>query len=1068
MDQPDDSADQLAATRAILPSEFMRQLRPDEFSDSGSEPAFILEAYELEQRLEYVTARNETHDFEIFCRKLCERIVCKNLKPATGPEGGGDSKADSETFAVSDEITTLHYVGEANSGSERWAFAFSAKKQWQQKARSDIEGIAATGRPYTKVFIATSRYGRSKDVAKIQDELSEKFGFRVEIFDRSWIIDRVLTHGNQDIAVDYLGVGKRNEKARVGPADYARSQQLEDLEKEIQDPAAYAGIEAQRVTDALLAATLSKELERPPFETHGRFERAIRIADQHGLLSQQIEARYQRLWTAFYWFDDFDLLDREFDAFAELALGSPAARHAERLANLLQCLITAVAQGYRSAEQVRLLERRSALVARLEFLAGQKDRPNNALEARTTSLMLEITSLAFDRRDEISPFWQEVEAILEAASGLAEYDAERLSQLIEEVGPLAGNDPAYGELVDKLAAFMGKRVGEGESGRILLRRARRLDTNADRLEIIRLLGRATHQLTKREYAEELIEASYMLAVAYRGTGTLWAARAAALFAVASIIADSEHDSHPSVTLVPALMLLIWIDIELRLLPEALDAIRMVNGCRKLLPLDDASKVRVDERLKEFDGVLTCQFLNSSADDFEVMAGLPTVLERLGLPMSCGALLYALGYAERLGERQPEEEPEGGLEGMFARAANQPAGDLGGRPLVTGSPQPHSIETRVIGMRVAVHLSGSDTALLAGQTLLAVIDTLFATVIGLRIGAFVERFDIDLVESDVATAPSVDFDGNNMRAKLHWPAGSTPADHLGESGTHSQFLLLSTLMLVATSLADRQKISLEKLFREESLLERVSAAVASSNSRIRAMNSPASRLTDWNELSLERFPPKADRPVIVRVPEADPEEETISERYATGDHRSVEVRSILDIPQWEQARWIGVMLGLQHDLPIVGLHFEDREAGRQIFERWRERFGARDVEGAIHIAILRELPGRPPSHYAVLLMAGTEPGDFAGTLVSMPSRLKLLEPAADTNLRFFLDNYPAGGSFILVPTYVKENGEPDLMMDLAILKHDLSIRRVADIGKSDLEIIGVQLLEQMEARDGSPP
>ena len=108
MDQPDDSADQLAATRAILPSEFMRQLRPDEFSDSGSEPAFILEAYELEQRLEYVTARNETHDFEIFCRKLCERIVCKNLKPATGPEGGGDSKADSETFAVSDEITTLH------------------------------------------------------------------------------------------------------------------------------------------------------------------------------------------------------------------------------------------------------------------------------------------------------------------------------------------------------------------------------------------------------------------------------------------------------------------------------------------------------------------------------------------------------------------------------------------------------------------------------------------------------------------------------------------------------------------------------------------------------------------------------------------------------------------------------------------------------------------------------------------------------------------------------------------------------------------------------------------------
>lgn len=306
----------------------------------------------------------------------------------------------------------------------------------------------------------------------------------------------------------------------------------------------------------------------------------------------------------------------------------------------------------------------------------------------------------------------------------------------------------------------------------------------------------------------------------------------------------------------------------------------------------------------------------------------------------------------------------------------------------------------------------------------------------------------------------------MRATLHWPSGSTPADHLGENGTHSQFLLLSTLMLLATSTSDGQKISLEKLFRQESLLERVSAAVASSNSRIRSMNSKASRLAEWDALATENFPPKPDRPVIVRVPETDPEEEEVSERFAAGDHRSVEVRSILDIPQWERAGWIGVMLGLEYDLPIIGLHFEDREAGREIFERWRERFGARDLDGAIHVAILRELPGRPPSHYAVLLMPGAKPEE--GLLMSMPSRLKLLEPAVDTNLRLFLENYPAGGSYILVPGYVKESGELELMKDLAILKHDLSIRKVADIENSSLEIIGVQILEEMEARDGSPP
>lgn len=61
-------------------------------------------------------------------------------------------------------------------------------------------------------------------------------------------------------------------------------------------------------------------------------------------------------------------------------------------------------------------------------------------------------------------------------------------------------------------------------------------------------------------------------------------------------------------------------------------------------------------------------------------------------------------------RQPEEEPEGGLEETFARVANQPAGDLRGRPLLTGSPEPHSIETRVIRMRVVVHVPGSDSSI----------------------------------------------------------------------------------------------------------------------------------------------------------------------------------------------------------------------------------------------------------------------------------------------------------------------------------------------------------------------
>jgi hypothetical protein len=103
----------------IAPSDFMRELRPEYFSDTQKRAAYVLSASALEYHLETITSRNQTHDFEIFCRKLCERAICPNLRPQTGPEGGGDSKADTETYPVADEISRLTYEGHSPDYSSR-------------------------------------------------------------------------------------------------------------------------------------------------------------------------------------------------------------------------------------------------------------------------------------------------------------------------------------------------------------------------------------------------------------------------------------------------------------------------------------------------------------------------------------------------------------------------------------------------------------------------------------------------------------------------------------------------------------------------------------------------------------------------------------------------------------------------------------------------------------------------------------------------------------------------------------------------------------------------------------
>lgn len=124
----------------------MRQLRPELYLDTSDRATYLLDAMTIEYCLDAVTARNQTHDFEIFCRKLCERTICPNLKPATGPEGGGDSKADTETIPVADEIATLGSF-EKTSGSRGMLIKFSeiqfAGEQEDDGADGGETGVAA-------------------------------------------------------------------------------------------------------------------------------------------------------------------------------------------------------------------------------------------------------------------------------------------------------------------------------------------------------------------------------------------------------------------------------------------------------------------------------------------------------------------------------------------------------------------------------------------------------------------------------------------------------------------------------------------------------------------------------------------------------------------------------------------------------------------------------------------------------------------------------------------------------------------------------------------------------------
>ena len=63
--------------------------------------------------------------------------------------GGGDGKVDTKTYPVAGAVSDGRWIA-APRGDDRWAFAFSAMKDWKRKVRSDVVKIAETDRGYSR------------------------------------------------------------------------------------------------------------------------------------------------------------------------------------------------------------------------------------------------------------------------------------------------------------------------------------------------------------------------------------------------------------------------------------------------------------------------------------------------------------------------------------------------------------------------------------------------------------------------------------------------------------------------------------------------------------------------------------------------------------------------------------------------------------------------------------------------------------------------------------------------------------------------------------------------------
>ncbi|WP_298307634.1 hypothetical protein [uncultured Erythrobacter sp.] len=1063
-----------AQAKGISPSAFMRARRPEYYSDTKDRTDYSLDRATLENHLSTITNRNETHEFEIFCRKLCERTICPFLRPHSGPEGGGDGKTDSETIPVANEISDLTYIGEANAGESSLAFAFSAKEKWTDKVRSDVKGIAETRKAFDRIYFVTSQFARAKTVSELEQKLEAEYGTPLTILDRSWIVEQIIDQGRKDIAYHYLGIGQpSNDPLRLGPTDYSRTQQLTDIERQLDDPAAFEGMERQRVTEALVAAKLSRYLEMPRFETEGRFARAIRLAKADGSYRQKLETQYEALWTAVWWFDDLQQLNESYDSFATQAIDASHIRNLEFLSNLLQLLFNAVIHDGLTREESKLDERAAQLRSALQAMAEEPERPNNSLEARLSLLLMQLNfAIVEQNEDQFPSVWRDLGAILDEAEGLGEFPAQRVAELIEAMGDVAGNDPDYNDLIEKLADFIANRESEASGGLTLLKRAEKLDTG-DHFEIIRFAGRAATRLVKKEHTASLVRALQLLTVAYRKAGLLWVARASCVFVAASILMEAEEGEEIPISFIPTMKIWAWLSLELGHLPDVLYSLQMLNGARAMLPLSDETMEVVGKDIEELDYALGALVLNATDEELAKLSALPDVLDGLNLTVARTSLLYILGREDDLraeGSIPQEETPEGARE-MMSLLASQPVVAQSADRFIFNKARQQTT-TRLLGLLVEIQGGTGENALLAAELIATSLEAFFATLPEQEIIPHLASFRIVVDESDDAIAPSFEIGEFGTEGRLIWPAGMMPYLFSSQSQVRELVMDINAKLLAHAFMVPQLDELLTQLYSLDAVQGRLAMTLASGNSYHRLTNRYISTLEIWSKHNPTNYL-VGDRPTLNKVdltplsevPEKKKASETSSD-LRFDDHRDVTVKSVIDVQAWDQAKWRGSgYLDFGNDKPpAIALLFENEGAARHIFSRWIERFGEIDEGHDIHVAIIRHHDEKNPTHY-IMQIAAKPPSedDFKeGQGVVLGSRCIENTPPDNINLDHFTERHALMGCYWIMPAIVQSDiqGKPNLLSDLAILKRDVSYKSASEVSEFDVEAIALRQVLNM--------
>ncbi|MFL1612436.1 hypothetical protein [Acinetobacter baumannii] len=1045
--------------------DFLKNRRPEEFSSSTIVEVGTLDRVQLEYYLSTLNIRSQELEFETFAKKLCEKVVCPNLLEQTGPVAGGDGKTDTQTFPVSSQNQLLWLEGvNEQSHNERWAFAVSTQKDWKTKCKKDVKKIVETGRKYVKVFCITNQSIKADQRSKLEDELTKQYSIDVRILDLSWILDQIYKNQLEFLAINTLSIPTLYKREiELSADDYQKQKELDRLNKLITEKIDASRITTQQVDYFLEVAILSKELEKPIIDTQSLFDRAIRVAKKFGTSQQLLEASYQYAWAAHWWFEDYSLFESNLELTFENLAENTNSESWEKIVNLLTIYYGRYSYLKDIHPSVDIDHIYNNTIDVLDRLSKDLSRPSNSLMA---SIHLDLLQLIVKFPDEkycIELLKKTLETC-RLGSNLIGFPFEKFYNLFQELDIIFDKYEEYEELLDYFTEQSGLRDSEIKTAKLQLERGlKRLDDNKP-YQAIKLLGKSVSGLNKKETYDEMTYANLLLSEAYSRVGLRWASRGSLLFS-ASLLANYFHKEKlilPSA--IRVYWQLAWKELELGRIPQSLRWAELA-----LLSLNAIKDDYIDEEeLIRFDGCLAHLLLNCRFDQLAELEYLPDFLEKLQLFFSNSALLYILGYEDKLKEEFQQTSLDEFVKTLFLcrdTDTRHPTSQI--LPTLGKS---ITYTTRVSGCEFKIQFPNRSPYIELSESILTTIENFFSTNPIDKVFTKISLLEINIIgDYDENSTISHEFSKSSKGIYVDIFCSNFTWEHLDQNSQKIVFewfvqFVIECLIKVYHVL-DIDKFVEASFITDLSITRSIAFSTCfgaiynvmgrdSHKNVLDILNgNKGTKFELIRKLSWDQGSPKVLQNKTEKIQMEYHKKNPDFGNLESISHDQIDIKTLIKPELWDEASWYGLaFMCFANNPPFIFLIFKKKE-GIHVFMDLYQQLGQVDNLERLRFSIIRGVSKNEPYNYRVLLTENIMANE-QHKLITMCSRIHEMTPATNQNWNNFEKDYKKYGSYSL-SFGVFFNGKfypyPEFEK-FSIKKKELVIKNAWEIDDNDIEKI----------------